>query len=344
MQWNFLPGAGVDAPTAWGNLIAVGRPGGKGVTIAVLDTGVAYRDWNRYRESPDFTTTHFVHPYDFVSHNAFPLDHEGHGTFVAGIIAESTNNGYGLTGLAYGASIMPVRVLGADGTGDASTIAKGIRYAVRHGAQIVNLSLEFSLDVSAEDIPDIISAIRYAHARRVVVVASAGNEGVDQVAYPARASPAISVGATTADKCLADYSNGGPGLDLVAPGGGDDSTLVQGPTCNPNKQLPTIRQMTILDPSNPARFGYPDGYYGTSMAAPQVSATIALVIASGVLGSHPTPDQLLSRLKTTAQHLGASTPDSYFGYGLIDAGAATALPATAARRKAKPATPRFSWF
>ena len=161
LQWNFLPGAGVDAPPAWANLIADGRPGGRGVTVAVLDTGVAYRDWRQYRQSPDFSGTRFVAPYDFVAHNRFPLDREGHGTFVAGTIAETTNNGFALTGLAYGASIMPVRVLDADGTGDATTIARGIRYAVDHGAQVINLSLEFSLDVSPADIPDIISAIRY---------------------------------------------------------------------------------------------------------------------------------------------------------------------------------------
>jgi serine protease len=105
LQWNFLPGAGVDAPLAWANLIADRRPGGRGVTVAVLDTGVAYRNWRQYRESPDFNGTRFVAPYDFVSHNAFPLDREGHGTFVAGTIAETTNNGFAVTGLAYGASI-----------------------------------------------------------------------------------------------------------------------------------------------------------------------------------------------------------------------------------------------
>jgi serine protease len=322
-QWNFLAGAGVDAPLAWANLIAEGRPGGEGVIVAVLDTGVAYRDWHRYKASPDFTGTRFVSPYDFIDHNVFPLDREGHGTFVAGTIAEATNNGLGLTGLAYGASIMPVRVLDADGTGDAATIAKGIRYAVQHRAQVINLSLEFSLDVTAGDIPEITSAIRYAHDRGAVVVAAAGNEGVEQIAYPARTPAVISVGATTADKCLADYSNGGSGLDLVAPGGGDDSSLVQDPGCAPNKQLPTIYQMTIIDPSNPAKFGYPGGYYGTSMAAPHVTATAALIIASGVLGKRPTPDEILKRMEQTAQPLGGSVPNSDYGYGLLDAGAAT---------------------
>jgi serine protease len=333
LQWNFLPGAGVDAPLAWANLIADRRPGGRGVTVAVLDTGVAYRNWRQYRESPDFNGTRFVAPYDFVSHNAFPLDREGHGTFVAGTIAETTNNGFAVTGLAYGASIMPVRVLDADGTGDATTIARGIRYAADHGAQVINLSLEFSLDVSPADIPDIISAIRYAHQHGVVVVAASGNEGVEQLAYPARAPLVISVGATTRDRCLADYSNGGPGLDLVAPGGGDDTSLLQDPNCHPDRELPTIYQMTLTNPSNPNRFGLPDGIYGTSMSAPHVAATVALVIASRVLGPHPTPSRLLTRLETTAQHLGGRWPNQDYGYGLIDAGAATAPIAGLARAR-----------
>jgi serine protease len=324
VQWNFLPGTGVDAPPAWGNLIAAGRPGAQGVTIAVLDTGIAYRDWRRYRKSPDFTGTRFVSPYDFVAHNRYPLDREGHGTFVAGTIAEATNNGYALTGLAYGASIMPVRVLGADGTGDAATIARGIRYAVSHGARVINLSLEFSLDVSGSEIPDIIAALRFAHDRGVVLVGASGNEGVAQLAYPARASPVISVGATTRDRCLADYSNGGRGLDVVAPGGGDDSTVIADPNCHPDRQGPPIYQLTLLRPGDPRHFGIPGDVFGTSMAAPHVAAVAAMVIASGVLGPNPTPDQVRLRLKVTAQHLGSKWPNRDYGYGLVDAGAATA--------------------
>ena len=94
---------------------------------------MAFRNYKQFTKSPDFGRTKFVAPYDFVSHNKYPVDREGHGTFVAGTVAESTNNGYGLTGLAYGASIMPVRILDADGTGDAATISRGIRMR-RHTA------------------------------------------------------------------------------------------------------------------------------------------------------------------------------------------------------------------
>jgi serine protease len=311
-------------------MFGVHRAGGRGVTIAVLDTGVAYRDWDRFRQSPDFTGTQFVDPYDFVAGNPFPLDREGHGTFVTGMIAESTNNGFGLTGLAYGATIMPVRVLDADGNGDSATIGKGIRYAVKHGAQVINLSLEFDKNVTASDIPEVISAIGFAHRHGVVVVAAAGNDSTTTLAYPAAAPRVISVGATTLDRCLADYSNGGTRLDLVAPGGGDDASLTDDPDCHPFRTLPPVHQMTFKDfdsltpGENATQFGFP-GTYGTSMAAPAVSATAALVIASGVIGRHPSPDQILTRLEQTATPLGdAARPNDDFGWGLVNAAAATA--------------------
>jgi serine protease len=332
LQWNFLSAAGVDAPGAWANLRADRRPGGRGVVVAILDTGVAYRNWHQFHKSPDFAGTKFVDPYDFVSHNTFALDREGHGTFVAGTVAEATNNVLGLTGLAYGASIMPVRVLGSDGTGDATTISKGIRYAVTHGAQVINLSLEFDISIGSGDIPDILSAIRFAHLRGVAVVAASGNEGIGQIAYPARAPAVISVGATTRDRCLAEYSNGGNRLALVAPGGGNDASLLSDPDCHPDRVLPNIFQMTFSNPSNPSRFGLPRDWYGTSMAAPHVSAVAALVIASGVLGPHPSPDRILTRLEQTATPLGGAKPNKDYGFGLVNAAAATAPPIAAAHK------------
>jgi serine protease len=335
MQWNFLAGVGVDAPDAWAHMFADHRPGGRGVVIAVLDTGVAYRNWGQFRESPDFVGTHFIDPYDFVANNPYPLDREGHGTFVAGMIAESTINRIGLTGLAYGAKIMPVRVLDANGNGDSSTIAQGIRYAVRHHAQVINLSLEFDITVTAPEIPDIISAIHFAHQHGVVVVAAAGNDSALHLAYPAAAQDVISVGATTRDRCIAAYSNSGTKLDLVAPGGGDDASLSSDPDCHPLRNLPAVHQMTFSDfdsltPGlNPDQFSLPPSY-GTSMAAPEVSATAALVIASRVLGPHPSADAILARLEQTSTPLGGSQPNADYGYGLINAGAATAPVPTAA--------------
>jgi serine protease len=339
-QWNLMPGTGVNAPEAWSNLLADGRPGGRGVRIALLDTGVAYRNWMQFRRSPDFGNTHFVDPRDFVSHNHFPLDRNGHGTFVAGVLAESTNNQIGLTGLAYGASIMPVRVLDASGEGDESTIAMGIRYAVAHGAQIINLSLEFppSQVHTGHQIPEIVSAVSFARRHGVMVVGAAGNDETRTIAFPARVQGVVSVGATTRDGCLANYSNLGAGLALVAPGGGSDAILPHDPACDPARSLPPIYQLTLTDPPHYSRFGYPNFYIGTSMSAPEVAATAALVIASRVLGPHPTPDQILARLQQTATPLpaGANQPNRTYGYGLLNAGAATEPLAVPTRRHHHP--------
>jgi serine protease len=329
LQWNFAGPFGIDAPEAWANVDAAKAPGGRGVTVAVLDTGVAYANRGPFRRSPDFTRYQFVRGHDFVGKSAFPNDRNGHGTFVASAIAEATDNHYGLTGLAFGARIMPVRVLDSQGEGEASTIAEGVFFAVRHGARIVNLSLEFSPGVTASDIPELIEALRYAHRRGVLVVAAAGNEGHSAIAYPARAPDVISVGATTEHGCLASYSNDGSGLTLVAPGGGPDADLPNDPNCRP-EQPPgrDIYQVTFTG-SSPRRFGLPSGYEGTSMATPQVAATAALIIASGVIGPHPSPAQITRRLQATARRLGGGGDERLYGAGLLNAAAATA-PAGAA--------------
>lgn len=324
LQWNFAGPFGVNAPEAWANVAADGAPGGRGVIVAVLDTGVAYSDRGPFLRSPGFTSFEFVGGYDFITNTPFPNDRNGHGTFVAGTIAEATNNGYGLTGLAYGARIMPVRVLDTDGEGEASTIAEGVRFAVNHGARVINLSLEFSSDVTASDIPELIEALRYARRRDVLVVAAAGNEAHTAIAYPARAPDVIAVGATTEHGCLADYSNDGSGLTLVAPGGGADASLPGDPNCHPEQPAGRDVYQVTFTGSSPRRFGLPAGYEGTSMAAPHVAATAALVIASGVLGAHPTPAQITARLRATARRLGGAGDERLYGAGLVDAAAATA--------------------
>jgi serine protease len=290
----------------------------------VLDTGVAYKNRGPYRRSPDFHPSQFVSGYDFVDDDKVPLDRNGHGTHVASTIAERTNNGLGLTGLAYGARIMPVRVLDDHGEGDAREIARGVRFAARHGAKIINLSLEFSTDVTAREIPTLLSAISYATAKGSLVVAASGNEGEPKIAYPARAGKALSVGATTEHGCLSDYSNQGPSLDVVAPGGGPDADLNE-PNCKSTVvDGRNIFQMTLVS-ARKHRFGIPSDYAGTSMAVPLVSATAALVVASGIIGPNPTPEAIKARLQSTARDLGPPGPDPYYGYGLIDAAAATNL-------------------
>ncbi|MGH2854328.1 MAG: S8 family serine peptidase, partial [Solirubrobacteraceae bacterium] len=325
LQMNFAGTFGVDAPGAWRNLIDDHAPGGRGVVVAVLDTGVAYANHGRFRISPDLYRYQFVKGHDFVAHNAHPYDRNGHGTFVASTIAEATNNGKGLTGIAYGVRIMPVRVLDSEGNGNASTIAQGVRFAVKHGARVINLSLEFPGGITASEIPQLISALRYADRHGVVVVAAAGNEAHSAAAYPARAPNVIAVGATTEHGCLASYSNFGATLTLVAPGGGPDANLPGDPNCNPS--LPPGRdvfQVTFRVISHPRRFGIPGGYEGTSMATPHVAAAAALVIASRVLGRHPTPAQVAARLRATARPLGGPSDSALYGAGLLDAAAATA--------------------
>jgi serine protease len=324
LQWNFVGPFGVNAPEAWANVAADGAPGGEDVIVAVLDTGVAYANRGPFRRSPDFSRYTFVKGYDFVAKDPYANDRNGHGTFVASTIAESTNNHYGLTGLAYAAHIMPVRVLNTEGEGEASTIAKGVLFAVKHHAEIINLSLEFSPGVTAADIPELMEALRYAHRHGVLVVAAAGNEGDRAVDYPARAPNVVAVGATTEHGCLADYSNYGSEVTLVAPGGGADANLPGDPNCHP--ELPSGRdifQVTFTG-SSYTRFGIPSGYEGTSMATPHVVATAALIIASGVLGRHPTPAQLTARLIDTARKLGGGGDERLYGAGLLNAAAATA--------------------
>ena len=324
LQWNFVGPFGVNAPEAWANLAADGRPGGQDVVVAVLDTGVAYANRGRFRRSPDFSRYTFVKGYDFVAKNPYPNDRNGHGTFVAGVIAEETNNGYGLTGLAFGAHIMPVRVLDSEGEGEASTIAEGVLFAVKHHAQVINLSLEFSPGVTAADIPELIRALNYAHRHGVLVVAAAGNEGHTAIAYPARAPNVVSVGATTEHGCLADYSNDGSGLTLVGPGGGADADLPGDPDCHPEQPSGRDVYQVTFSGSSLTKFGMPSGYEGTSMATPHVAATAALIIASGVLGRHPTPAQLTARLRATARKLGGGGDERLYGAGLVNAAAATA--------------------
>jgi serine protease len=323
-QWNFDGTYGINASQAWTNVAADGAPGGAKVIVAVLDTGVAYANRGKYRRSPDFSKYSFVQGYDFIDRTPYANDHNGHGTFVAGTIAEATNNHYGLTGLAYAARIMPVRVLDSAGEGDASVIAEGVRFAVNHHAKIINLSLEFSSDVGASDIPELIEALRYAYRHNVLVVAAAGNEGSTIIPFPARAGHVIAVGATTEHGCLASYSNDGRGITLVAPGGGPDASLPGDPNCTP--ELPSGRdifQMTFTG-SSPRAFGFPNGYEGTSMATPHVTATAALIIAAGILGRKPTVAQLTARLKDTARKLGGPQDQALYGAGLLNAAAATA--------------------
>jgi serine protease len=334
-QWNFLPWqevdgprlfspGGIDALGAWENLEKAGRPGAEGVTIAVLDTGIAYRDSGRFLRSPDFAAKQFAKGFDYIDDDRIPLDENGHGTHIAGTIAEKTDNGVALTGLAYRAKLMPVRVLDRNGRGQASDIAKGIRFAVAHGADVINMSFNFGC---GKRVPDVDEALREAYARGVVAVASAGNLGSEScVSEPATGPRVIGVGGTTEGGCLGDYSLNGGKIDLLAPGGGAPVASCPSISARP------IYQVTLRSGST-RLFGIPGNYVGTSMAAAHVSGVAAMVLAADTYGGPRfTPEngqgakirvkEVTEQLRETARDLGLSRTEQ--GAGLLDAAAATA--------------------
>jgi serine protease len=323
LQWNFNSPFGIDVPGAWSLARAAGVSGAKGTVIAVLDSGVAYERRGRYRKAPDLKAQTFVKPYDFIDNDRHPDDDFGHGTHVAGTIASATDNRLGVAGIAYNAKIMPLRVLDSQGYGDSAAIGRAIRYATRNRADVINLSLEFDMDVRSAEIPDVIRAIRYAHDHGVVVVAAAGNTyDPAQVAYPARTPVVIAVGATTVNGCQAEYSNQGRGLDVMAPGGGVDQSSddpADAAFCNHTTGKPIIQQTYT---HGVQRFGFPRDYEGTSMATPHVAGIAALIIATGVIGKHPSPMAVEQRIEQTARDLGPVGYDSRYGWGLVKAAAA----------------------
>jgi len=327
LQWNFAGPFGIRAPQAWATMRALDRDGGRGVVVAVIDTGVAYRDKGDAKMAPDLYRGRFVAGWDFIGHDRYPLDEDsdGHGTHVTGTIAEHVNNRKAVTGIAYGVKIMPIRVLNSHGDGDGATFARSIKWAADHGADVINMSVAFDADLRARDIPEVIDAIRYAHGKRVVMVGASGNESLNHLDYPARDANVISVGATTSFGCQAQYSNFGDGLDVIAPGGGDDAALSGSSWdlahCDPDRGGRVVFQQTFR--SKPRKFQL-IGFTGTSESAPHVSAIAALVIASGRLGSNPTPAAVLKRIESSARDIGPAGYDKRYGHGLVDAAAAVA--------------------
>ncbi len=227
---------------------------------------------------------------------------------MAGTIAESTNNSEGVAGIAYGASIMPVKVLNSGGSGTYAAIASGIRFAADNGAKVINLSLGGSSGSLTLE-----SALKYAFDKGVTVVAASGNDGSGSVSYPAAYnSYVIAVGATRFDNTRAKYSNYGTALDIVAPGG--DSAVDQ----NGDGYGDGILQQTFS--GSYGNFGY-FFLQGTSMAAPHVAGVAALVVAHGAATS---PNDVRTALESTADDLGAVGRDNTYGFGLLDAAGAIA--------------------
>src|SRR5215211_4624682 len=318
-QWNLFELFGINMPEAWDLAAARGAPGGR-------DSGVAFEHYKRFRRAPDLRATTFVTGRDFIDRDGHPNDEYGHGTHVAGTIAQATNNGVGTAGIAYGAKIMPLRVLDSLGEGDSAAIARAIRYAARAGADVINLSLEFPAYVRADEIPEVLSALRFARRHGSLVVAAAGNKAGTAVAYPARAEQVMAVGATTITGCEADYSNAGRDLDVVAPGGGLDAPNTRSQWdidyCRPDVPGRPIVQQTFTHDGWVQSFGLRGPLYeGTSMASPHVAAVAALVIASGRLGPNPSPRMVEDHIKATARDAGAPGFDPFYGHGIVDAAA-----------------------
>ncbi len=276
-QWNLRS---INVEQAWTENT------GEGITVAVIDTGVS--------RVPDLEKTEFVKGYDFVGDRPEASDDVGHGTHVAGTIAQSTNNGYGVAGIAYNAKIMPIKVLGANGGGTISDIAEGIKFAADNGADVINMSLGGGGSSRLMQ-----EAIDYAYRKNVVVIAAAGNANQNSASYPARYPKVIGVSAIDAAGAKAPYSNYGAGVDITAPGGGESGGILQ----------------ETIDPRSGAAV-FQD-YKGTSMASPHVAGVAAMIKAAGV----EEPAEVLQVLKQSAQKI-KDDPFNHYGAGYLNAGEA----------------------
>jgi serine protease len=286
---------------------------GEGVIVAVIDTGVAYEDYGIYRLAPDLANTNFVEGWDYANNDPHPNDDHWHGTHVTGTIAQNTNNGYGPAGVAYGASIMPLKVLDASGSGSAIDLTNAIYYAVINGAQVINMSLAFPVWYPESLLTSVHDAIEFAHNSGVTIVAAAGNDGANQVAYPAAYEECIAVGATQYNETITWYSNIGVALDLVAPGGNLDVDQ------NSDGVDDGVLQETINPSLGPSHFSFILAE-GTSMASPHVAGVAALVISAA--GDYADSINVRQILESTAEDLGSPGWEMTYGWGIVDAYAA----------------------
>jgi serine protease len=281
-QWH-LKAAG--APAAWD------ATRGQGVTVAVIDTGIYPVD--------DLDASRIVAGFNFVGHRADARDDHGHGTHVAGTIAQSTGNGKGVAGMAPLARLMPVKVLSAFGGGTSAGIADGIRFAVDHGARVLNLSLGGggrSMDMER--------AVAYARRKGAVVICAAGNSGARGVSFPAAYPGAFAVSAVGPTAMPAPYTSFGPEVAIAAPGG-DKSQGEEG----------GVLQETLAEGST-SESAY-RWFQGTSMATPHVAGAAALLESLGV-----TSPGAVERLITGNARAPQAPDAEKFGAGLLDAAAA----------------------
>ena len=266
---------------------------GRGVTVAVIDTGIACEKFGPFDKATDLARTRCVEGYNFVAKSPHANDDHGHGTHVAGTIAQSTNNGIGAAGMAFDARLMPVKVLSQGGWGTTTDVADGIRWAADHGAQVINLSLG-----GPRNSRILQRAVDYAKKRGVVVVAAAGNSG-GAVGFPGGSEGVIGVSALDPADKLARFSSRGPGVDLAAPG-------------------VDVVQQTICNGGHDRCERFPS-YNGTSMASPHVAGAAALLVSLGL----SEPAAVERALTKNARKLDDSAQGRFlFGAGALDAAVA----------------------
>jgi serine protease len=279
-QWH-LPRVG--AESAWSYAC------GQGVTVAVIDTGVACFDHGPFSKGTDLSGTRCVGGYDFVNNRDEAADDHGHGTHVAGTIAQTTNNGHGVAGLAHCARLMPIKVLSGAGWGSVADVASGIRFAADNGAQIINMSLGGR--IKSKILED---AVNHALKKGVIIVAAAGNSR-RSVEWPAAYPGVFAISATDQKDNLAWFSSRGPEVAIAAPG----VDVVQQTVCDGGKNQCEI-------------FGK---FSGTSMAAPHVAGAVALLVGQGITDA----DSIKAVLSKTAI---AKDDPNKFGAGILDAASA----------------------
>lgn len=292
-QWNMSL---VGAPSAW----ATGT--GKGITIAVVDTGVDIGH-------EDLKAKVVLPGRNFVTSGPAYDDH-GHGTHVAGIAAAMTNNGRGVVGTAPDAAILPVKVIDRDGNGTYSDAMAAVRWAADNGAQVINLSLGSTVSSLTGSPNGFVEAIRYAWSKGAICVLSAGNDFV--LSSDFGDEPALVVSATTRRDRAATYSNGVGEAEwgIAAPGGAasgnaDDDIL--------------STYWAHRDRTFPVEYGDYETAAGTSMAAPHVAGAAAVLRSLGL-----SPRQTVDRLLATAKDLGTKGRDNLYGHGRLDLAKAVA--------------------
>jgi len=265
----------IEADWAWNVTL-----GNSSVLVAVVDSGINYTH-------PDLAANYVALGYDWANNDTDPMDDDGHGTSVAGIIAAVTNNGVGIAGLAQ-VKVMAEKVF-HDGSGDASLVAEGIIHATDQGAKIISMSLSMGENNSL-----LYDAVKYAYDSDVLLVAAAGNQNGTAKRYPAAYDEVIAVSATDRSDYPTDFSNYGDWIELAAPGIGIFTT----------------------DNWNYPNYGYYSYFSGTSAACPHVSGLAALLWSEFPDANR---DWIRTRLRDTADDLGTSGFDIHYGYGRINA-------------------------